>query len=262
MSISSYAAQFWQARHFWLHLTAADLRARFRRTSLGIVWAMLQPMLMALVIAFVMQHAFHDSFTHSFIYIYLGMIMWEFFTGSINLGADSLIRAEGYIKQVRKPIIIYPFKSVLHGLVIFGCGALGYAILTALFYPHLFGWTWVFLPLFTVLMILFCVPVAIISAVINIMFRDFRQSIHVLVQIMWFASPVLLKRDMYDEGQLALLTAVNPLTALLDLIRDPMLLHAIPSLQDILVVLGWTGGLWLLAGWLLARHERRVVYYF
>lgn len=262
MSLTSYTAEVWNSRYFWLHLTAADLRARFRRTSLGMFWAMLQPMLMALVIAFVMQHAFNDSYAHYFIYIYLGMIMWEFFTSSINLGADSLIRAEGYIKQVRKPILIYPLKSVLHGLVIFGCGALGYGLLVATLYQELFFWTWIFLPLFAFMMMIFCVPVAVISAVINIMFRDFRQSINVLIQVMWFASPVLLKRDIYEQGKLQLLSSVNPLTSLLDLIRDPMLLGKVPEMHDILIVLGWSAALWLVAIWLLMRHERRVVFYF
>jgi lipopolysaccharide transport system permease protein len=262
MSLSSYASRFWKARYFWWHLMEADLRARFRRTALGMAWAMLQPMLMAGVIAFVLQHAFKDDYSNYFVYVYLGMIMWEFFTGSINLGADSLIRAEGYIKQVKQPVIIYPFKSVLHGLVVFFCGILGYALLITALHPDIFSWTWVFLPVFVVLMFFFCVPVAIISAIINIQFRDFRQSITVLIQIMWFASPVLLKREVYEDGKLAILTTFNPLTSLLDLLRDPMLLGKIPSLHDVLIVSGWAGIFWLLAAYLLARHERKIVYYF
>src|ERR1043166_968994 len=194
-----YISRIWRIRHFWIHLVEADLRARFRRTRLGILWSIMQPMFLTVMLTFVFQHVFDESYLSLAAYIFLGFILWEFFQSAVFLGADSFIKAEGYIKQIKHPNFIYPFKSVLHGLAIFLTEICGFCVLALLFYPQAVTWSWLSLPFVILLLFLFCLPVAIISAVINIQVRDFQQGIGMVTQMLWYASPVILKRDIYNK---------------------------------------------------------------
>lgn len=257
-----YIARIWQIRHFWWHLVEADLRARFRRTRLGVLWSILNPLLMTAILTFVFMHVFNESYFEYAAYIFLGFIMWEFYQGTVMLGADSFIKAEGYIKQIKHPNFIYPFKAVLHAVAILASELCGFFVLALIFYPHFISWTWMYLPLFILLLFLFCVPVAVISAIINIQVRDFQQGIGMVTQILWYASPIILKRDVYDQGKLAYWTTVNPFASLLDMFRDPMLYHKAPEQHDIIVVLIAIAVLWTAAIVMLNRHEDRIVFYF
>ena len=71
----------------------SDLRARFRRSYLGILWAMLQPLLMTAALSVVL--VFEQSFQEYSVYVYTGFISWEFIAAGFNLGALSLSAQKG-----------------------------------------------------------------------------------------------------------------------------------------------------------------------
>lgn len=210
-------------RHFWTHLAFSDLRARFRRSHLGLLWVPLNPLLLTLVIAGVLHLVFDQEFTSFSIYVLSGLIVWEFITGTINIGSSSFIAAEGYVKQVRLPMVIYPLKATLYCLLIFALSLAGFALYALILQPQLLSWHWLHLFPFMLFLGLLGLPLAIISAVINIKFRDFQQFIGILLQIVWYASPVFLPRHVFDNPLLAQWTAINPIAALMDLFRQPIL---------------------------------------
>lgn len=261
-AVRDYLARLVRARHFLFHLVGAELRGRFRRTAIGILWAMIQPTLMAVMITIVLRHVFDVETVRLGAYVFLGFIMWAFVSETVLLGSDAFLKAEGYIKQVRQPLAIYPLKSVLHALIVFFCGFCGFTALALFFDPTLFAWSWFYVLVFLVLLLLFCAPLAIISAFANVRYRDYQQGIGILLQLFWYASPVMMMRDIYDAPALATFTRYNPFTALLDMLRDPILNHSAPEAHDVLLVLGAACLLWLVAAWQIRRHEKRIVFYF
>ena len=138
----------------------------------------------------------------------------------------------------------------------------GFVIYALAVQPEIFSWRWIFLLPYAVILLLFSAPLAILSAVINIKFRDFQQFIGLLLQIVWYMSPVFLPKTVFEKPGLAEISAFNPVAALMNLLRDPLLYDTTPQLNDAALVLVWTAALWLLAIITLRRNERRIVFFY
>lgn len=258
---NGYLARLWDARHFLLHLAGAELRARFRRSYAGIAWAALQPMAFSFVITFALHTLADKDFVTYFLYVFSGLMLWEVVTGAVNQGAVALPNSAGYIKQVHLPITLYFIKSLLALLAVFGCAALGFMLTALLLMPSAFSITWLALPLIPVLLALLGLPVMVLSGLGSLVYRDWQQMQILGLQMLWFVSPVFIPRSVYDQPGLAALTGINPIAALLDAWREPLLYHQWPALQDLGLLLLWVGGLWLAMLWRLKAKESKVVFY-
>lgn len=257
-----YLSEIYRYRYFWVHLALSDLRARFRRSYFGVLWVILQPLLLTLIIATILKYAFHQDMASYSIYIFSGLLAWEFISGCVNAGAMCFLSAEGYVKQVRLPMAIYPLKAALYCLIIFCTAFLGFAAYTFIVQPEVISWYWLYILPFLILLFIFGLPLAIISAVINVKFRDFQQFIGLILQIVWYTSPIFLPREIFNQPLLRDFTAINPIAALMDLLRRPLLDAMAPTISGYALVLVWTIGLWIIAGFMLKNNERRIVFYY
>lgn len=248
-------------RHLLQHLVVSDLRARYRRTTLGIVWAVLWPVLFSAIFAVVAINLFDTSFEGYIAYVITGYVIWDFLAGSINGGTVSFLQAEGYLRQTRLPHIIFPIRTVSFLAVNFALGVLAALAVVLLASPSSFGWTWLFLPFIFVLVFLFAVPLALISAVANVKVRDYQHGITLVVFLVWYLSPILIARHVYESATLKPFTDINPIASLVDLFRDPVLNHAVPSLHDIAIVLAYGIVLWVLGLLWLEREKRLMVFH-
>ena len=123
-----YIREISDYRNFWISLARLNLKNRFRRTQLGILWTMVQPLLFALTIALVFRYMFQRSFVDLSIYILSGIILWELFQQTILSGANAVIAAGHFIKQKRLPLAIYPLEIYLGQVVTFLIALVGLVI--------------------------------------------------------------------------------------------------------------------------------------
>jgi lipopolysaccharide transport system permease protein len=92
--VRAYAAGIWSSRHFWWHLARSDLRSRWRRSFLGILWSLLQPLGMALLLAVVFSRLFKTDITGYAPYILSGIIVWDCAMSCSVGGALSFVQAD------------------------------------------------------------------------------------------------------------------------------------------------------------------------
>jgi lipopolysaccharide transport system permease protein len=257
----SYLGDIWSSRHFWVHLSRSELRARFRKSRLGILWALLQPLLMTLLIAFVMGSVFGQSIKEFAPFVFSGILVWDFISVSVIAGSGSFIAAEAYIKQRKLPIIIYPLKLTITNSIMFSIGflgLLGWAIIDG---EHSLGAHTLSLLLVFPMLFIIGWPLAIISGFINAKFRDFQLFIGLVLQALYFVSPVFIKPDYFTNARIGYLVDYNPIAHLLAILRAPLLSNALPGLYDYLYVLGFALVLWCCAAWKVWREERDVIFY-
>jgi lipopolysaccharide transport system permease protein len=257
----SYVKDIWSRRYFCLHLTLSDIRSRFRRSHLGLAWAIFQPMLLTTIMSVVLAVVFKQPYKEFSLYVFSGIITWELIVGSINTGAASIIGGEGYLRQVRMPILIFPIKAVLFCIVFYFCGLFGYFIYAAFVLPASLSLYAIALLPITLLLFAFCLPLATISAIINTHFRDFLQVTSLLLQIVWYLSPVFVARDVFNRPYLRQWDAINPVASICDVIRNPLIYHTMPAADDILLIIIYTVFLWVLASALVYRYQARIVFY-
>lgn len=257
----AYVKGIWSARYFWFHLALSDIRIKYRRSLLGLAWAVLQPLALTLLLAFVMGSFFNAPINNYAPFIFSGLICWEFIVSSSVNGCASFIGAEGYVKQFSHPLIIYTLRSVIPTFINLLCAFSGLLVWVLLWKPSNVGFSWLALLLAFPLLFLFVWPLATITAFIGTRFRDFSQLIVIGLQGIYYISPVFFLPKMFVAANIGFLIEYNPIYHLLNLFRKPLLEGVLPSANDYLYVIGTSIALWLFAWFLIRRDEKKIIFY-
>lgn len=256
-----YWEGIWRARHFWIHLALSDLRSRWRRSFFGALWSIIQPLGMTALLALVFSKLFNlDIFTYA-PYILSGIIVWECVTACVTGGALSFVQADAYIKQTRHPLAIYTLRTVLTSLIVLVLASVALFGWSAIALPQHFGWHWLgALTVFPVLALVLW-PLATLLAYIGTRFRDVPHATGLVMQALWFVSPVYFEEKMFRNGGLDALVDYNPIYHLLQLIRAPLLHGEWPRLENYGFAL-LAAAVFALLAWLVGRKaERKVIFY-
>ena len=257
-----YVADLVRFRHLCWNLAGSDLRSRFRRSRLGILWATIQPLTFSLMIAFVWGSIFQAEDYWSFAaYVFSGMLVWEYFS-TTTLGAlDALSNSSGYLRQQRIPFLIFQLRGPIVSSVIFIAGFVGLVILlTAIGELPPLGLHLLLVPATLGIAFMFMLPMSILMSVAGTQYRDLRYITTLLLQAMFFLTPVMLKRDFLEKPPLDLLNFINPAVPLFNLFRAPILYGEYWNVRDLLVILCWIAGMWVAAIAVSVIFGRRVVF--
>lgn len=256
-----YLRGVWAARHFWWHLSMSDLRLRWRRSFLGVFWSIVQPLGLTLLISFVFSRIFSQSLGDYAPYILSGMIVWEYVAGCTVGGSLAFAQADAYIKQTKHPLAIYTLRNVVSGLVVLSLASIALVAWVLVVRPGNFGLPW--LAALTVFPIVASVawPLATIMAYVGTRFRDLPYALGLVLQAMWFVSPIYFEDSVFQRGGLHGFVDYNPIYHLLQIVRAPILHGAWPSPVDYVWCLGTAIFLAVLAWAIGSRAEPRVIYY-
>lgn len=256
-----YLNGIWAARYFWLHLVMSDLRTRWRRSFFGIFWSMLQPLGLTILISIVFSRIFNSSIAEYAPYILSGVIVWEYIVFNVTGGALAFVQADAYIKQTRHPLAIYTLRNVLSGMIILALASVSLLGWVLVVMPQNFGWSWIAaLTVFPISgMILW--PWATVMAYFSARFRDLPHALGLILQAIWFISPVYFEPSVFRNGDLHVLLDYNPVYHLLQLVRAPLLQGEWPTLSNYFWCFGAALLLSMLAIAVGRNAEKRVIFY-
>jgi ABC-type polysaccharide/polyol phosphate export permease len=220
----------WTARHFLLALVKLDLRLRYRRTALGAVWSLLNPIVMAVVFTVVFSNLFGDSNPIGYAaYALAGLAVWGFLRDAATTGSRALLANEAYIRQSPIPYTVYTLRTVL-GQAIHSGLALGVVVVVLVVWKRdaspLVGLA-LALPAMA-LAVLAAWAVATIGAFVTAFFHDTAHMLEVAAQMGFFLTPIMYRRSILDDRGLGWVVDINPANVFLAAIRDP-LLTGVPS---------------------------------
>lgn len=218
--VNAYRDVLWQ-------LVRQQLILRYRRTVLGYLWTLLNPILMMSVMAVVFATLFNQDLKTFTIFLFSGMIAWNCFNSIVVQSSTSFIGNEGLIKKIYLPRVIFPL-SVSLGVVIDSllCFIALFAIMLAI--GGQISWALLFIPIAYTLLVLFSIGIALVVSVATVFFRDLQYVIGIIMQAWFFLTPVFYKPDSL-RGKVAWLIELNPLTSFVELFRAPLYLGILPA---------------------------------
>ncbi|EKD77216.1 MAG: hypothetical protein ACD_42C00438G0004 [uncultured bacterium] len=257
-----YLQRIWSARYFWWHLALSDIRARFRRSYLGIAWAVLTPLLLTAILTLVMSFIFKSQAISYAPYVYSGLIVWEVITSSGNDGCDAFFKASSYIKQFKHPMIIYSIRTVLVSMIYMMYALIGLAAWMLLKQPFHLLVTLVWIVPALCMLFFIALPVCIVCGITNTQFRDFARLLVLIFQMVWYVSPIFISDKLLMKSKhLHVLVTYNPIYHLLELFRAPILYGHAPMIIDFAYVI--VAGLifWAWAIRLLIKNENTLIHY-
>jgi lipopolysaccharide transport system permease protein len=260
--MQSYLEGIWSARYFVTFLASAELKYKFRRSKLGLLWTMITPLILAIIMTIMFGTLLKTDMRDYGPYIYSGVLIWEFILNSVIQGCTSLLHSEAYIKQYRHPFAIYPLKTTLVNAATFLISICGLAIWILFYKPMNLLVAVLAMPISVVLLFLLGWPVATLMSMINLKYRDFEQIATLGMQLLWWISPVFFRPSMFSNPYLAIFLELNPVTHILNLLRAPMLYGQFPSAFDYFYVFLTAVVFYIIAALRIRSSEQELIFYF
>ena len=259
--LTDYVNEVWRLRHFWLALVRNDLRNRYRRSMIGLGWSLLQPISMTIIFCVVFSALFQQEIRTFAPYLLSGLVFWGFVAGSVNQGCQCFFMGESYIRQHRAPLAIHALRIVLGAGVHFLLGMGVVLVLVAVVGGLKNPVALLSLLPALVLMLLLGWSLAVVLGVVNVLFQDTQHLVEVGLQMLFYLTPIMYPAELMRKRSLGWFIDFNPLAALLELIRSPLLSGQIPPPLAMGVASVTVLALAVAAVLLLCWAERRIIMY-
>lgn len=206
----------WQYRDLLYILTMRDVRVRYKQTALGAMWAIIQPLFTMLIFSLFFGRLAgmpSDGVPYP-VFAFAGLLPWTFFANAVNSSGNSLVGNSNLITKVYFPRLIIPIASVGGGLIDF---AIAFAMLVVIMIYFGIGFTVniLMLPVLVVLTALLAIGVGMWMSAMNVRYRDIRHALPFLIQLWFFASPIIYPASIVSEKYRWILM-LNPMAGIIE----------------------------------------------
>lgn len=236
------------------------IQARYRGTMLGRLWIVVQPLLLLAVYTFIFSVVFGARFgvgetaeagEYGFaLFLFSGILLFSIFSECVSAAPQSIVENQTYIQQLRFPVEVFAWVTVLTSLFTF---VIGFFLLGA-FYFAINGpppGTWIYLPAAVVPVALLALGLVWFVSSLAVYFRDTAQITTVFVTALFFLSPIFYPASRIPEA-FRDFYFLNPLASLIEMFRGALLTETIPDpwmlLRSLLVgwIVSWLGFIWFM----------------
>lgn len=222
--------ELYQYRHLITTFVTRDIKARYRQTTIGIAWAIIQPLFLTGIFTVIFSKFLKVS-TGDVpypVFSFIALSAWTFISRSITAGSVNLIGNSSIITKVYFPREVIPLSTIVSSLVDF-CIASSISFLLLIIYKIPFTWHIIFIPLILCIQIFLATSLALLASGATVVFRDLKFAFPFLVQTAIYASPVFYSvRNLQKHFQI--LFYFNPTTGVIEGYRSILLYHEIPNL--------------------------------
>lgn len=255
ISVFEMLGSFSRHRNLIIQMTRREVVGRYRGSVLGIAWSFFNPLIMLAVYTVVFSTVFKakwgigsDSKTEFALVLFVGMIVHGVLAESMNNSPALMLRNVNYVKKVVFPLEILPWV-VLGSTLFHACISI---LVWGLFYlavNYSLHWTFVFLPLVLIPLVLFSLGVSWALASLGVYIRDIGQMTGVLTTILLFMSPIFYPASRLPEPYQTMIY-LNPLTFIIEQARDVLMWGNMPNWSGLVVayivsiLVAWAGFAW------------------
>jgi ABC-2 type transport system permease protein len=260
-------------RKDWFVLTSLvtkDFKLKYRRSILGVLWSVLNPLLMMLVLSAVFSFMlrFGDEISYFPLYLILGLIMFNYMSISTSSGMTSIIDAAPLIKKIRVNKTLFPVEKVVFELLNFAISLMAVAavvVFTLLFPDARYGPLTLtpnvfLLPLLMAYVILFCAGLSLLLSSLAVFFRDVIHLWGVFILAWTYATPIFYPASLL-EGVMAAAMRFNPMYHYVSYFRDIVLNARTPSVMENLVCLGMAGVTFVIGFFTFKALQKKFILY-
>lgn len=211
-----------------------EIRGKYKGSFLGVLWSFLNPLLMVLVYALVFPYIMRTNVDNYLVYLITGVIPWNFFTTCITTGCNCVWINGGIIKKVYFPREILPISVVAAGLINFLISCV-IILLFVLFGGIGFSIQLLWLPLIAIIQSTLSLGLLFILSAINVYVRDIEYLVGFLLNLLFYATPILYTADMFPES-IRWVLYLNPMTTIIESYRNIFYYQQSPTLIPLMIV--------------------------
>ena len=233
MSIS-HLHELWRYRELILQLAWSDFKLRYKNSALGFFWSLLEPLLMLLVLYVVFTNLMRIQVEHYQLFLLLGIVLWNFFDRGTSMSIFGIIGKPSLVQKVYFPRDILVISTCLTALMMTALEFVVFVIYMAAFrvMPPL---TIAYFPVIFIFEFLIILGLSLALSALNVYFRDVQFIWRLIVQVGFFATPILYPITIFPED-VHWIVMLNPMARIITMLRDCVLYNISPAPSSVLYV--------------------------
>jgi len=211
----------------WVRRTVS---ARYQQSLLGGLWIIIQPTATVIILSIIFTY-FIPIDTGEIPYIvfsYVAVIPWSFFSSSLTDMSFSLVQNMGLITKIYFPREILPLSAMMARLLDLGVASVLLIVLMLIYQSPAYPIGWLYLPLILIIQIALILGLGLFVAALNVFFRDVQSMLTLILQIWFYASPIIYPVTLVPEN-LRPYYFLNPMAGILEAYRAVLLYQTLPG---------------------------------
>jgi len=233
--MSAYIQNFMKYRSLLSELISRDVKIKYRSSVLGVLWTLLNPLLMMTVLSIVFSNLFRFDIDNFPLYLLSGQVIFNFFNDATTNAMSAIVGNATLIKKVYVPKYMFVLSRIFSSFInlMASCAALFVVMIVMRSKLH---WTMILSVIPVLLLVLLALGIGLILSAITVKFRDVIHLYSVLMTVLMYLSPVIYPMSILPDW-LYKLVMLNPVTNILLMFRDTILYGTVFSLQSFMVTL-------------------------
>lgn len=230
-----YFHNFYKYRGLLWELVLRDIKVKYKRSVLGLLWSLLNPLLMMVVTHIVFSNLFKFDIENFPIYLLTGQIFFNFFSESTSMAMGSIMANGSLIRKVYIPKYIFPMSKVISSFVNLLFALL--AIVIMIFITNVkISWTIILFPLSLIYLLSFAMGIGLILSAYAVFFRDLTHLYGIFLMVWTYLTPIFYPISIIPE-KYRFLIEINPMYYYIQFFRQIILYSQVPSLNLNLICL-------------------------
>ncbi|MEI6849901.1 MAG: ABC transporter permease [archaeon] len=216
-----------------LSFAKANFKVRNEGSHLGILWYLLEPLLFLFIILSIRGLAITEEIEFYPVYLFLGLIMFNFFMNVTNIATNSIQSNSKFVKNTtlsRESLVIaIPFQFILSHII-----EITVLVILMLIYKVSLA-TLIFYPFIFLALLIFTLGISFILATLGVFINDLKNLWAVFTRLLWFATPIYYAANF--KGSISIINYLNPLTHFLNIARDVVIYQKSHFLVEYLLII-------------------------
>ena len=252
--MSDLKAQFKKDWFILRSLVSKDFKLKYRRSALGVLWSVLNPLLMMIVLTAVFSTVFRFQIENFALYLILGQTLFGLMSDATSGAMSSIIDSSSLIKKIRINKILFPLEKVAFALVNFVISLIA-VVAVMIFFQVVPTLNLLFLPLLLLYVFAFSLGLGLLIAALSVFFRDVMHLWSVVLTAWTYATPLFYPIEILPDF-LAPLMQFNPMYHYVTYFREIALWGTTPSLEQNLICIGFAAAA-LILGYVVFRAKEK-----
>ena len=238
-------------------LTSREVKRKYARSYLGILWSVLNPLLSMAVLSLIFSQLFRRSIENYPIYYLTGYILWQTFTGATNAAMTTLVDNKALLIKVKFPMDLFILTRVYTSLIQLGYSLIAYGVMLAVFGISL-KWSMLIAPLIILCLFAFSLGLSYILATAYVFFGDIKHLYTVVLTLWMYCSAIFYPVEQL-QGFIRSVIQINPLYIYIHCLRKAVMEGLWPQGMVLLQMVLWGAGMLLLGHGVFRRNQNRIM---
>lgn len=217
--LTQYMQEFWKYKDLLKLLVSRNIKLKYRRSVLGYVWSVLNPLLIMIVMTLVFSTMFKRNIENFPVYLFCGQLLFNFMNTSTHQAISSITGNAALLKKTYVPKYIFTVSKITSGLVDFVL-SLGALVIVMIATKTPFTWYCLLFPLVILQLYLFCIGLGLFLAQANVFFRDIQYIYNAVTTAWMYLTPIFYPIDALPENVGWIIKHFNPMYFYVAQFRD------------------------------------------